>query len=225
MTNPRNVKTLYRPVGLAELEKILDTGSSRFPSRLPEQPIFYPVLTRVYAEQIAERWNAPAAPRFAGFVTDFQVEALYVSRFEPHIVGSSMHAELWVPAEQLDEFNDHIVGRIALVGAFYGERYAGPEPQTGTLMGTTARDQPALLARMLASNAAEFAEEIKTQERVVLLNFAYWVRTDLSVSGLTLPEKRAVLEAIRRVWMDAFPEDSLVGSDELGALTDSTPSV
>ena len=39
------LKTLYRPVGQAEMELIRATQFREFPPRLPEQPIFYPVLT------------------------------------------------------------------------------------------------------------------------------------------------------------------------------------
>jgi hypothetical protein len=35
---------LYRPVGYKELELIKQSGMKEFPPRLPEQPIFYPVL-------------------------------------------------------------------------------------------------------------------------------------------------------------------------------------
>jgi hypothetical protein len=45
--------TLYRPVGAAELEKIAASGYRAFPPRLPEQPIFYPVLNERYAAEIA----------------------------------------------------------------------------------------------------------------------------------------------------------------------------
>lgn len=37
--------TLYRPIGPEELALIRDAGFRAFPPRLPEQPIFYPVLT------------------------------------------------------------------------------------------------------------------------------------------------------------------------------------
>lgn len=37
--------TLYRPVGLAELELIAAAGWRAYPPRLAWQPIFYPVLT------------------------------------------------------------------------------------------------------------------------------------------------------------------------------------
>ena len=48
---------LYRPVGLTELELIAAAKFVAFPPRMPEQPIFYPVLNFDYAEQIARDWN------------------------------------------------------------------------------------------------------------------------------------------------------------------------
>ena len=35
---------LYRPVGTKELDLIRESGWTRYPPRLPDQPIFYPVL-------------------------------------------------------------------------------------------------------------------------------------------------------------------------------------
>ena len=52
---------LYRPTGPNELQKVADTGFKRWPPRLPEQPIFYPVTNQQYAEEIAEKWNVPAS--------------------------------------------------------------------------------------------------------------------------------------------------------------------
>ena len=76
-----------------------------FPPRLPEQPIFYPVLNRDYAQQIAAQWNTKDSAGRAtrvGFVTAFDLPVEYIERFEEHTVGSSLHRELWVPAEELD---------------------------------------------------------------------------------------------------------------------------
>ena len=39
------------------MDLIRATGFSEFPPRLPEQLIFYPVLTEEYAAQIARDWN------------------------------------------------------------------------------------------------------------------------------------------------------------------------
>jgi hypothetical protein len=67
--------TLYRPVGEAELELIRASGWREFPPRLPEQPIFYPVLNREYATQIARDWNTRDGG--IGFVLRFEVDTEY----------------------------------------------------------------------------------------------------------------------------------------------------
>ena len=110
------VTTLYRPVGPKELELIKQSGWTRFPSRLPEQPIFYPVMNERYAIQIARDWNVPASG--AGYVTKFNVRTGYVKKFEIQNVGGEIHNELWVPAEELEEFNDNIVGQIKVTQSF-----------------------------------------------------------------------------------------------------------
>jgi hypothetical protein len=111
---------LFRPVGLEELRLIDAAGMSAFPPRLPEQPIFYPVLNEEYARQIARDWNTKQNSR-VGVVTRLEVDDAYAAKFEPHIVGSRVHEELWVPADELAEFNGHIVGRIQVVAAYFGE--------------------------------------------------------------------------------------------------------
>jgi hypothetical protein len=108
--------TLYRPVGPQELTLIEASGWKSFPPRLPEQPIFYPVANEEYAIQIARDWNVPASG--SGFVTRFAVDEAYVSRFPRKVVGSKTHKELWVPSEELETFNAHIVGRIEVTHTF-----------------------------------------------------------------------------------------------------------
>lgn len=119
-------KTLYRPVGLQEYQLIAITDFRVFPPRLEWQPIFYPVLNYEYAAQIARDWNTKdAASGYAGFVTAFDVDADYLSQFDEHIVGGSQHRELWILAEELENFNTHIRGKIRVVAVFYGEGYLG----------------------------------------------------------------------------------------------------
>jgi len=107
---------LYRPIGPAELELIAAAGFRSFPPRLPDQPIFYPVTNEAYATRIAREWNVRDSG--AGFVTRFAVEADYAARFPVQTVGGSECTELWVPAEELDEFNRHIVGDIEVIAEF-----------------------------------------------------------------------------------------------------------
>ena len=108
--------TLYRPLGPKELVLIEQSGWKAFPPRLPDQPIFYPVMNEEYAIQIARDWNVPASG--SGFVTRFAVDADYLSSFTEQVVGGAMHRELWVPAEELEEFNQHIIGLIEFTQRF-----------------------------------------------------------------------------------------------------------
>jgi hypothetical protein len=113
----RETVTLYRPVGPKELGLIADSGYREFPPRLPEQPIFYPVLNEEYARQIARDWNVKASG--SGYVTRFQVSKEFLDRYEVQIVGGSVHQEYWIPAEDLLEFNCNIVGKIEIIVEFH----------------------------------------------------------------------------------------------------------
>ena len=116
--------TLYRPTGCKELALIRDSGWSIFPPRLPEQPIFYPVLEEEYAVQIARDWNT----RDGGtcYVLRFRVHADFLSRFPIQTVGSRVHREYWIPSDELAEFNNHIVGPIEIVSTFRNSELLEP---------------------------------------------------------------------------------------------------
>ncbi len=111
-----NTITLYRPVGPEELELIRLSGWMAFPRRLPEQPIFYPVTNEAYAIQIARDWNVRDSG--SGFVTEFAVDSDFLSHCKIQQVGGQVHKELWVPADELDGFNRHIVRLIKVIHTF-----------------------------------------------------------------------------------------------------------
>jgi len=111
--------TLYRPVGPTELSLIREAGFRAFPPRLPEQPIFYPVLTEEYAVKIARDWNVKASG--SGYVTRFSVRTEFLSRYEVQTVGGSQHQEYWIPAEDLSQVNQNIVGPIEIITEFHSE--------------------------------------------------------------------------------------------------------
>ncbi|WP_200392243.1 hypothetical protein [Roseibacillus ishigakijimensis] len=116
------VTTLYRPIGEREHLLLKKCGFRKWPPRLPEQPIFYPVTNEDYAVQIARDWNTKDSTNGnVGFVTRFDISSKYLSRFEKQTVGGRLHAEYWIPAEDLDEFNEHIVGQIEVIRKFTPE--------------------------------------------------------------------------------------------------------
>lgn len=164
---------LFRPVGPIEMALILESNSTRFPPRLPDQPIFYPVMNFEYAEQIARDWNATSG-NFAGFVTRFEVDDAFISRYDEQVVGSaSVHRELWVPAEELDEFNRHIRPPIEIVACYYGTQYRGDHGTQGLLAGLTASEQWQMLAEM---SDAELLETMTANTIPMQLNVGVWRR-------------------------------------------------
>lgn len=107
---------LYRPTGPEEMELVRRSGFRRWPPRLPEQPIFYPVTNEAYAVEIATRWNVRDSG--VGYVTRFRVGKTFMDRYEVHLVGASHHTEWWIPAEDLEALNANIVGEIEVLGEY-----------------------------------------------------------------------------------------------------------
>ena len=109
--------TLYRPTGPRELALVRESGFRRWPPRLPQQPIFYPVTNEQYAKEIAIKWNIKDSG--VGYVTRFCVKKEFMVLFKIEQVGDAHHTEWWVPAEQLEELNDNIVGLIEVIGEYH----------------------------------------------------------------------------------------------------------
>jgi hypothetical protein len=196
---------LYRPVGLHELKLIYESGLKTFPPRLPEQPIFYPVLNLLYAQQIAFDWNTKSEP-FAGFVTQFAVDDQYGNQFERHIVGARQHEELWVPAEDLEEFNHHIVEKIEIVDARFGEKYEGAIGESASLKEKNAVEQFVDMAKYCDSSRNDVHLDILTNKTAIFLNYPFWQQYDFSYNGIDEGQRQKTLEVIQKSWTNSFPE-------------------
>ncbi|MEV4154580.1 ADP-ribosylation/crystallin J1 [Nocardia salmonicida] len=126
MTTAPRTTTLWRPTGPEELALVAESDWRTWPPRLPDQPIFYPVLNEAYAVLIARDWNVPASG--AGYVTRFEVRTAYLDRYDVQQAGGRDILEYWIPAEDLDEFNRNIVGGIEVVRRFPAD---APLPDQG----------------------------------------------------------------------------------------------
>ena len=116
MSQKAEIVVLWRPVGPEELALMEAADMEAFPPRLPEQPIFYPVLTEDYAIKIARDWNVKASG--SGYVTRFEVLKSYLDAYDVQEAGGRAHLEYWIPAEEIDAFNAAIVGKIAVTREF-----------------------------------------------------------------------------------------------------------
>jgi hypothetical protein len=111
--------TLWRPAGPEEIALVAASGWREWPPRLPEQPIFYPVLNEEYASFIAREWNTKdEVSGYVGYVLRFQVRTDFLSNFQVQKVGGASALEYWIPADQLSEFNSNIVGHIEQIATF-----------------------------------------------------------------------------------------------------------
>ena len=108
--------TLWRPTGPTELDLVEASGWREWPPRLPDQPIFYPVLNEDYATRIDRDWNVKASG--VGYVTRFEVKKSFLDRYEVHRVGGQTILEYWIPADDLPELNRNILGTIEVVAEF-----------------------------------------------------------------------------------------------------------
>jgi hypothetical protein len=58
---------------------------------------------------------------YAGYVLRFSVRSAFLDGYDVHTVGGRMCKEYWIPAEDLDRFNDAIVGRIEEIASYVSE--------------------------------------------------------------------------------------------------------
>ena len=108
--------TLFRPTGHKELALVRASGFHRWPPRLAQQPIFYPVTNREYAIQIARDWNVKE--NGYGCVTRFCVRKTFMDRYPIQKVGGARYTEWWIPADDLNQMNENIVGLIEVIDEF-----------------------------------------------------------------------------------------------------------
>jgi hypothetical protein len=82
----------------------------------PTVTLYRPVGPKEYAIEIASRWNVKDDA--VGYVTRFAVRRSFMERYEVQQVGGAHHTEWWVPAEELEQLNDNIVGSIEVIGEY-----------------------------------------------------------------------------------------------------------
>ena len=74
------------------------------------------MLNQRYAEEIAGKWNTKDANSgYKGYITRFEIDDEYISAFTVQTVGASYHQEFWIPAEELEHFNAHIIGKVEII--------------------------------------------------------------------------------------------------------------
>ena len=74
-------------MGRAEYDLLVESGMRRWPARLAHQPIFYPVLNREYATQIAREWNTKdeVSGLLPGFSNFFPAKTMFSEQLKSRL--------------------------------------------------------------------------------------------------------------------------------------------
>ncbi|WP_329107085.1 hypothetical protein OG792_02870 [Micromonospora sp. NBC_01699] len=118
MNSGDEATVLWRPTRPEELDLIRESGWRKWPPLSPDRPWFYPFLDEDSAILISRNWRYDRPDQGVSYVTRFQVEQAFLSHYSTRTFGGSTTPMLWVPSEDLDEFNSHIVGPIEVVHEF-----------------------------------------------------------------------------------------------------------
>ena len=170
-----------------------------FPPRLPEQSIFYPVLVQEYADQTAATWNTKEEP-FVGYVIEMEILDEYGARFTPQTVGSAIHRELWVPSEELAEFNNQHTKPVSVRRAYFGPKYRGHVPDKFGLRGADAYKQIAMMVGTMDYSMFDFAMEVSANMLTFFLNFPFWKAAGAGRLDVEAVQLDTCLEHIRKAW-------------------------
>ena len=198
---------LYRPVGLQELQKILNFNSEKFPGRQVWQPILYIVENYGYAKQIAKGWNLEDENSgFSGYILEFTISDDYIKNYELKQVGDKTHLEYWIPAEDTENFNKNIIGKIKIINAFYGERYKGLSFDKTVLEGKMPDRQFCELVFLMENSYEDFEKIIKMNKFPVILNLIFWMRTDFSTFNINEAKKQSLIFEIEKI-LSSVSED------------------
>jgi hypothetical protein len=188
---------LWRPLGLNELKLIFDSGYKEYPPRLDWQPIFYPVTNFAYAEQITREWNVVSNGDHCGFVTEFDIDQDHLLQYQEQNVGGKIHNEYWIPAEELETFNNKIVGDIRVVASRYSKEYIGVNITEGLMANKNISEQLAYLETIL-HDLDKVKAVFKEAEYTILTNLSFWQQFS--------QDKALVVNRLIEIWSEFRPQ-------------------
>lgn len=117
---------LYRPVSAEEYAAIEELDHAGFPRRGAGQPLFTALLSLEGASQIARRMRVDKqAESDTVYVVGFLVEDAYIRQFPVQHVDEPDSRALWIPAEEIDILNQHLIGKIRVLNTYEIDRSTG----------------------------------------------------------------------------------------------------
>jgi len=133
-------------------------------------------------------------------VTKFSLGDSHLAHYEAHKVGSAIHVEYWIPAEQLPAFNAAIRGMINVESAYFGMGFKGFIRDGFGLKAKDAVAQFIAMARTWDYHRMDFVGEVSIHCKGVYLNFLFWSQFDFTVLGVNQQRRDTIIEALRDAW-------------------------
>ena len=116
---------LYRPISAEEYAAVAENQFTGFPKRSGTQPIFTALLSQEGATQIARHMRVEKQKENSTvYVVSFLVEDAYIRQFPVQHTEDPERRALWIPAEEIDILNQHLIGKIRVLKQFEIDRTA-----------------------------------------------------------------------------------------------------
>lgn len=116
---------LYRPLSAEEYRAVEEKGFTGFPPRSEEQPLFTALLSEEGATQIARHMRIAKTAENLIYVVSFLVDDAYIRQFPVQHANERNRRALWIPADEVDILNQHLIGKIRLIASYQIDRSDG----------------------------------------------------------------------------------------------------
>ena len=116
---------LYRPLNADEYHEVEARSFRGFPPRAEEQPLFTALLSEEGASQIARHMRIAKDCDNIVYVVKFLVEDAYIRQFPVQHANERNRRALWIPADEVDILNQHLIGKIRLIASYQIDRSDG----------------------------------------------------------------------------------------------------
>lgn len=116
---------LYRPMDAEEYQALEARSFQGFPPRDEYKPLFTALLSEEGASQIARHMRISKQADHTVYVVSFLVDDAYIRQYPVQHAHERDRRALWIPAEELEILNQHLIGDIRVLASYQIDRSEG----------------------------------------------------------------------------------------------------
>lgn len=116
---------LYRPMNAEEYQELEARSFHGFPPRPSGQPLFTALFSEEGASQIARHMRIAKQADNTVYVVSFLVDDAYIRQFPVQHAHERNRRALWIPADEVDILNQHLIGDIRVLASYEIDRADG----------------------------------------------------------------------------------------------------